>query len=103
MDEAAVVGRAVADAELDEAAERDGVRADAGRGEVGEQRERGREGAIVAEAGEGCEERVRLGVGVEAAATPASCGETLARQAVEQRSHMWQKGSRRETARVPLG
>lgn len=41
VDEAAVAGRAVVDAELDEAAEGDGLRAEAGRRELWEQRERG--------------------------------------------------------------
>jgi hypothetical protein len=66
----------MADAELDEAAEGDGVRADAGRGEVREQRDRGGEGAIVAEAGEGGEERVRAGVEAAATSTATRPGET---------------------------
>lgn len=76
VDEAAIAGCAVADAELDEAGDGDGVRCEPGRGEVREQRERVAERAVGAEAGEGDEEGVRgVGVGVEeAAAAPASRG-----------------------------
>lgn len=76
VDEAAIVGCAVADAELDEAGDGDGVRSEPGRGEVREKRERVAERAAGAEAGEGDEEGVRgVGVGVEeAAAAPASRG-----------------------------
>lgn len=93
VDEPAVVCRAVAHAELDEAGEGDGVRAEPRRGELGEQRERGWERPLDAEAGERSEGRVRallrlrLRLRVDAAAAPASGGNALAREAFEQGVH----------------
>ena len=88
VDEPAVARRAVAHAELDEAGEGDGVRAEPRRGEVREQGERGAEGPLDAEARECGEERVRVGLCVvEAAAAPASGGKAAARKTFQQGVH----------------
>ena len=90
VDEPAVACRAVAHAELDEASEGDGVRAEPRRGEVREQRERGGERPLDAEAGEDGEGRVRARLCVDAAAAPPSpsgCGKAVAREAFEQGGH----------------
>jgi hypothetical protein len=88
VDDPAVANRAMADAELDEAAEGDGVRLEARRGEVREQRERGREGPLSTKTVEGGEERVRVRLRVEAAAAaPASGGKAVARETFEQGVH----------------
>lgn len=79
VDEPAVACRAVAHAELDEAGEGDGVRAEPCRGEVREQRERGGERPLDAEAGEDGEGRVRARLCVDAAAAPPSGGKAVAR------------------------
>lgn len=84
VDEPAIAGRALVDAELDEAAEGDGVRLKARRGKVREQRERGTEGPLDAKAGEGIKKRVWVGMRVKAAAAaPASGGKAVARETFE--------------------
>lgn len=87
VDEPAVACRAVAHAELDEAGEGDGVRAEPCRGEVREQRERGGERPLDAEAGEDGERRVRARLCVDGATAPASGGKTVARGTFEQGLH----------------
>lgn len=100
MDEPAFACRAVAHAELDEAGEGNGVRAEPRRGEVREQRERGGQGPLEAEAGECGEERVRPRLCVEAAAAPASGGKEVAREAFEQGVHQMQEEMQNKVRRV---